>query len=61
MHRCTSVHASLANLTGLDHVSDTVQHADLGDSRKHRDWDDLQKFVEFFNTNSPFSDMDERL
>ena len=51
------------NLTGLDHVSDydTKQHADLGDSRKHRDWDDLHKFVEFFIANNPFSDTYDRL
>jgi hypothetical protein len=63
MHRCTSIHAALANLTGLDHVSDydTKHLADLGDSRKHRDWDDLQKFVEFFTANNPFSDTDGRL
>jgi hypothetical protein len=27
----------------------------------HRDWDDLQKFVEFFIANNPFSDVHDRL
>lgn len=53
--------ASLINLTGLHHISDTIQHADLGESQKHRDWTDLHKVCEFIDVNNPFEGCNERL
>jgi hypothetical protein len=54
MHRCTSVHNSMSDLTGLHHKT-SEQHTELGQSRKMRDNEDLQKIIDWFSYRNPFS------
>lgn len=54
MHKCASVHLAMAGLTKLDHCSDEMQHVELGKSRLKRDFNDLAKLIQWFESNNPF-------
>ena len=53
MHLCGQIHEAMTTMT--DHVHTTgEQHQELGSSRIKRDFEDLQKVVEWFHVRNPF-------
>lgn len=53
MHSCAEVHNTLSEVTCNKH-STSDQHEEMGKSRLQRDYNDLQKLVEWFEVNDPF-------
>ena len=53
MHICGSINEAMASVT--DHLHTTSeQHQELGHSRIKRDYEDLQKVIEWFKERNPF-------
>ena len=53
MHLCGQIHEAMPTMT--DHVHTTgEQHQELGSSRIKRDFEDLQRGVEWFHVRNPF-------
>jgi len=61
LHECASVHAAINDLVGIDLSAGSDYHDDLGKSRRSRDFQDLNKILEFFAINNPFEVQDGRL
>ena len=51
MHECARYHDAMCSLTKIQHVT-SEQHVDLGQSRKQRDFTDLQKILTWFQYQS---------
>ena len=50
MHSCAGIHHAMTPVTGHHHNT-SVQHEELGKSRIRRDFDDLQKILEWFEVS----------
>jgi hypothetical protein len=59
MHQGAQVHLAMSNLTDLHEVNQ--DHVDIGYSRASRDCSDMQKFIEWLESNDPFSLHDGKL
>jgi len=53
MHSCAGIHNALSEITSNKHSS-SDQHEEMGQTRIQRDFDDLQKVFQWFETNNPF-------
>ena len=53
MHACSAIHNALSEMTEHKHVT-SDQHEEMGKSRMQRDYSDLQKVLEWFETSNPF-------
>ena len=61
MHKCGSIQAAITRLTNLDHSSDDAGYADVGKSRRIRDFNDLLTMIQWFESSNPFRVLDHRL
>jgi len=50
LHECASVHAAINDLDGIDLSAGSDYHDDLGKGWRSRDFQDLNKMLEFFAT-----------
>lgn len=53
MHSCAGIHNAMSELTRNKH-STSDQHEEMGQSRIQRDYQDLHKLFQWFETNNPF-------
>lgn len=53
MHSCADIHNAMSEFT-LNKHNTSDQHEEMGKSRIQRDYQDLQKILQWFETNDPF-------
>jgi hypothetical protein len=61
VHKSAAIHSALAELTDLQYIHEDMQHPELGKTRAKRDFNDLNKILEFLEMNNPFETSNSRL
>jgi hypothetical protein len=61
VHKSAAIHSALAELTDLQYIHEDMQNPELGKTRAKRDFNDLNKILEFLEMNNPFETSNSRL